>query len=351
MNRPNAAVLATMLAAAVACDDRESPAGPSAEPGHAAVATASGYTIRSLGTLGGSNSSATAINNTGATVGWSDTRSGQTHAFLYQAGVMHDLGALAGGRSEARAVNDAGTVVGWSTVLAGDFRAVRWQNGVKRNLGTLGGRTSVANGINEDGVIVGYSETASGALHAFVWKNGVMTDIGTLGGTESRANAINQVGRVVGTSTTASGEPHAFAWKDGRFQDLGDNDTRSGEATAINNGRIAGFFGIRDDAENSLAESPAFVFSGGVLTIIVTCQPVAQARGVNPDGIVVGFDLDPRNDVNPQNPWVGRSDGTEYLPKLSDGNAAAQGINRLGTIVGFSTTATGQLRAVIWRRQ
>ena len=138
-----------------------------------------------------------------------------------------------------------------------------------------------------------------------------MTDIGTLGGTESRANAINQVGRVVGTSTTASGEPHAFAWKDGKFQDLGDHDTRSGEATAINNGRIAGFFGIRHDAENSLAESPAFVFSGGMLTIIVTRQPVAQARGINPDGIVVGFDLDPRNDVNPQNPWVApeRRDG------------------------------------------
>ena len=134
-------------------------------------------------------------------------------------------------------------------------------------------------------------------------------------------------------------------------QEPGHHDTRGGGATAISNGRIAGFFDIRNDAENSLAESPAFVSSGGVLTIIVTRQPVAEARGVNPDGIVVGFDLDPRNDVNPLNPWVARTDGTEYLPKLSDGNAAAQGINRLGTIAGSSTTATGQLRAVIWRRQ
>jgi hypothetical protein len=89
-----------------------------------------------------------------------------------------------------------------------------------------------------------------------------------------------------------------------------------------------------------------------VLTIIVTRQPVAEARGVNPDGIVVGFDLDPWNDVNPpKTRGSAGTDGTEYLPKLSDGNAAAQGINRLGTIAGSSTTATGQLRAVIWRRQ
>jgi hypothetical protein len=41
----------------------------------------------------------------------------------------------------------------------------------------------------------------------------------------------------------------------------------------------------------------------------------------------------------------------EELPVLSDGNAAARGINRFGTIPGSSTTAPGQLRAVIWRRQ
>jgi hypothetical protein len=41
----------------------------------------------------------------------------------------------------------------------------------------------------------------------------------------------------------------------------------------------------------------------------------------------------------------------EYLSELTDGNAAARGINRLGTISGSSTTAPCQLRAVIWRRQ
>ena len=341
-----------MPAAAVACDDRESP-GPSAEPGHAAVATASGYTIRSLGTLGGSNSTALAINNTGATVGWSDTRSGQAHAFLYQAGVMHDLGALAGGRSEARAVNDAGTVVGWSTVLAGDFRAVRWQNGVKRNLGTLGGRTSVANGINEDGVIVGYSETASGALHAFVWKNGVMTDIGTLGGTTSHAWGINDVGKVVGSSTTASGKLHAFSWANGTFQDLGDHGTRFGEAVAINNGRIVGDFGPPPDAQGGELEMvQPFVIAGGGTTVVSTQELHAHPRDINPDGIIVGNDKDERSELFPAHAWVRQTDGTEQnLPELKNDLGAALGINRFGAIVGYSEGSDGWPKAVLWRPQ
>jgi len=350
MHRVTSVVLTALLAAAAgACDDRN-PAAPSTEPDHTATATAGSYTIKSLGTLGGGNSRAFAVNNAGETVGWSEIGSGQRHAFLYRAGVMRDLGALGGGRSEARAINDAGTVVGWSAVASGDLRAVRWQNGVKKNLGTLGGRNSVANGINGNGVIVGYSETSSGDLHAFVWKNGVMTDIGTLGGNESLANGINEAGRVVGTSNTASGERHAFAWKDGRFQDLGDDGTRSGEATAISNGRIVGFLGYREDAENSAEPSPAFVFSAGVLTVISTRQAVSQARGVNADGIVVGWDSDPRDDGHTNNAWVRRPDGTvDYLPELSDGNAAAEWINRFGTIAGYSENPTGRVRAVIWR--
>jgi probable HAF family extracellular repeat protein len=354
MERRNFMLPAALLAGlSLACRD-ESPTatGPSAGPAPAAAAMAAPYTIKNLGTLGGINSRAFAINNMGETVGWSEIRSGQRHAFLYRAGVMHDLGALAGGRSEASAVNDAGTVVGRSTLLSGDLRAVRWQDGMKKNLGTLGGRNSVATGINDDGVIVGYSETKSGATHAFVWKNGVMTDIGTLGGSESRANGINAAGRVVGISTTASGRQHAFAWKDGKFQDLGDHGTRSGEATAINSGRIVGFFGVREDAENSDADSPAFVFSAGVVTIIGTDKTVAQARGVNSDGIVVGFDLDPRDDGFSLDAWLRRTDGmVQYLPELAAGNARAEWINRFGTIAGSSMTAGGAVRAVIWRPQ
>jgi len=156
MGRHNALVLMALVAAgAGACNDQSPEAtGPSSAPGVQAL-TAVTYTIKKLGTLGGLQSGAMAINSGSQIVGSSQNLAGQFRAFIYQSGVMKDLGSLAGGRSEANDINDAGTVVGYSTILSGAERAVRWQNGGIKNLGTLGGQNSRATGINRDGVIVG----------------------------------------------------------------------------------------------------------------------------------------------------------------------------------------------------
>jgi probable HAF family extracellular repeat protein len=347
-------ILTALLAVlAVACDDAPEATGPSPAPGNQAVTTAAtAYNIKNLGTLGGNNSEANAINNVGQTVGGSQTKSGQSHAFIYQAGVMKDLGALAGGFSQANDINDAGVVVGHSTVLSGAERAVRWQNGVKKNLGTLGGRNSQATGINEHGVIVGWSETKSGDTHAFVYQNGVMKDIGTLGGKISHAWGINKAGRVVGSSTIASGKLHAFAWANGKFQDLGDGGTQFGEAVAINSGRIVGTFGPPLDAEGAENEYIfPWIWSAGVFYRFGSGQPTSFAKDVNSSGIVVGGDEDDRSDgFDPPIAWVRRTDGTvEYLPKLVEGSTSAEGINSFGTIVGHSEAPGLTLRAVIWR--
>jgi probable HAF family extracellular repeat protein len=355
MRHRKSLVLTALLAGlAAACnDDAPEATGPSPAPGNQAVTTtATTYSIKNLGTLGGFFSEALAINNVGQTVGWSATRSGQAHAFIYQAGVMKDLGALAGGLSQANDINDAGVVVGYSTLLSGAQRAVRWQNGTKKNLGTLGGRNSQATGINEDGVIVGWSETTSGDRHAFVYQNGVMKDIGTLGGKTSEAYGINKAGRVVGGSTTASGERHAFAWANGRFQDLGDGGTEFGFAVAINSGRIVGFFGPPPGSEGAdLEVEQPFIFSAGVFTRFGSRRHASEPHDVNPDGIVVGGDEDDRM-LDGADAWVRQADGTlQTLPELTeDGLDRAYGINKFGTIVGFSETQDG-LRAVIWRPQ
>jgi len=354
MQRRITMVLIALLAGmAGACRD-ESPeaTGPSPAADIQAV-TAPTYTIKKLGSLGGPNSTASAINNQGLIVGSSRTSSGKTHAFLYQTGAMKDLGALAGGLSEANDINDAGAVVGYSTILSGAERAVRWQNGVKKNLGSLGGRDSRATAINNGGVIVGWSDTKSGDTHAFVYQNGVMTDIGTLGGTTSHAWGINDVGKVVGSSTTASGKLHAFVWVNGTFQDLGDAGTQFGEAIAINNGRIIGEFGPPPDAEGGEREMvQPFVISAGVTTVFSTGQISSHVRDINPDGVIVGHDEDIRSELFPADAWVRQTDGTvQYLPKLTDAPAAAQGINRFGVIVGRSEGADGWNKAVLWRHQ
>ena len=353
MQRHNALVLMALVAGAGACND-ESPEATGPSPAAAIqAATTVTYSIKKLGTLGGLQSSANAINSNGQIVGTSQNTAGRFRAFIYQAGAMKDLGGLAGVTSGAYDINDAGAIVGYSTTLSGAERAVRWQNGALKNLGTLGGQNSLATGINRDGVIVGWSDTKAGTTHAFVYKNGVMTDIGTLGGTTSHAWGINDVGKVVGSSTTASGKLHAFSWANGTFQDLGDHGTRFGEAVAINNGRIVGDFGPPPDAQGGELEMvQPFVIAGGVTTVFSTQELQSHPRDINPDGIIVGNDRDDRSEMFPAHAWVRQTDGTlQNLPVLKTDRAAAQGINRFGAIVGYSEGSDGWPKAVLWRPQ
>jgi probable HAF family extracellular repeat protein len=72
--------------------------------------------MRDLGTLGGIESQADGINNSGLIVGWSRIASGARHAFLWNSGGMVDLNSLvtvAPGvwLEEATAINEAGHLV------------------------------------------------------------------------------------------------------------------------------------------------------------------------------------------------------------------------------------------------
>lgn len=68
-----------------------------------------------LGTLGGQNSDAYGINNSGQIVGYAATASGAWHPFLYSNGQMIDLGPLDGVYTEgiAGSINAAGQIVGY----------------------------------------------------------------------------------------------------------------------------------------------------------------------------------------------------------------------------------------------
>lgn len=357
MHRLPATILILAVGAAGCREDAQSPMEPESVP-QAAVAAAASYTIRGLGTLGGGYSEAAAINNPGLIVGWSSTSAGAVHAFVWKNGTMTDLGALAGGESRATAINQDGVIAGWSRVKSGATRAVRWKDGRRLNLGTLGGRNSQATGINVFGVIVGWSEIASGDRRAFVWKNGVMTDIGTLGGPSSQANGINRGGVVVGSSTTSSGETHAFRWKQGVFTNLGAlvPNSQSSGATAINTkGQIVGYHGPQRDAEGPDAEDALrpFLYYRDELVSLPEGQLRSVATDINLDGIVVGHNEWPRaSEFTTENAWVWENGIRQDLPELvADAHALANGINLGGDIVGLSTTANFQVRAVVWRRQ
>jgi probable HAF family extracellular repeat protein len=123
-------------------------------------------------------SKAYGVNNAGLIVGEFRKAAGTTHAFRWNDGVLRDLGTLGGSNSSATAINSENKVVGWSETPPGTVRAFLWQSGVMTDLGTLGGAGSAAYGINGLGQVVGWSETSAGATHAFLWETGVMTDLG-----------------------------------------------------------------------------------------------------------------------------------------------------------------------------
>ena len=79
-----------------------------------------------LGSLGGVNANPYDINTQGQVVGTSETTYHESHAFVWEDGVMKDLGTLGGSYSEAHGINDAGQIVGYSYTAAGESHATLW---------------------------------------------------------------------------------------------------------------------------------------------------------------------------------------------------------------------------------
>jgi probable HAF family extracellular repeat protein len=120
--------------------------GPSLTVTHAFLRPAGGGPLQDLGTLGGANSQALAINDAGFVVGWSELFSGQRRAAYRNGGALADLNALLPGGSgwtllEARGVNNAGQVVGVG-ILAGDTLAYLLSPASLTGVGD--GRTGIA---------------------------------------------------------------------------------------------------------------------------------------------------------------------------------------------------------------
>ncbi len=237
--------------------------------------------IFNLGTLGGYESAAAAVNNRGEVVGAAETATPElfpnrcpvacdfflygdpteAHAFLWHDGTMQDLGTLGGPDSGAFFVNDKGEIAGASDV---DFNInpgtggptvhpFFWQNGEMLDLiadappGMFGGTYGIVSAMNEHGQITGTMNLAGDTTrHSFFWNRRSIKDLGTLGGINTVAIWLNRDGHVVGRSDVtaictacASSDQkqlhHPFMWKDGALTDLGllYADT-AGEAKSVN---------------------------------------------------------------------------------------------------------------------
>jgi probable HAF family extracellular repeat protein len=319
------------------------------------------YSVTDLGTLGGTESTAYAINNAGQIVGYStliDSTNGSTHAFLYSGGKIIDLGTFTNNDgsvyldtyaygindqgqivgyasssdgsthaflfdgssmidlgtvvdssySQARSINDDGKVVGFYYQADNSvYNAFLYSNGTLGKISELGSSTSYAYAINSGGTIVGEAAFNSTTTdHAFLSSGTKTVDLSTLGGTQSTAYAVNDNGDVVGVSTLdGDSEWHAFVYHSSdtsaEMVDLGDLNGLATIATAINNkGAIVGSAG-----SSTGSDSRAFLYVGGTMIDLKTLLnssgmgwQLLEALDINDSGQIVGIGVNPAGETH-----------------------------------------------------
>ncbi len=182
-----------------------------------------------LGTFGGEFSEGNGINNAGQVVGWAWNPARDHRAFRWTPGQgMIELGDLGAGTSIATDISDNGLIVGSAQVVgqAGDTHAFLWQAGVMTDLGVLPGAgtpgifgpehvNTGATGVNSAGQVVGNSFPGFEHPGPFLWQAGVMTNLNDLldpasaGWLIREANDINEQGQIAGMAVSSTGAMRA----------------------------------------------------------------------------------------------------------------------------------------------
>lgn len=257
------------------------------------------------------------------------TSSGTTClAFVWQSGVMSPLPPLGGNNSVASQINNSGVAAGMaetaeadSTCPAGpqklEFKPAVWQNGAVRELPTYpGDPDGNVHAVNDLGQKAGGSGVCGGfnpiwltnlqPLHALLWDDGKAIDLGNLGGTGHgdgiMAENLNNYGQVIGSSDLpGDANFHAFLWTRGTgMQDLG---TLQGDvdSAALGINDIGQIVGVSIDASFN---PRAFLRQGQQLTDLNALVPagsalyLASACSINAAGEIIGFAFDSDGNVH-----------------------------------------------------
>ncbi len=330
-------------------------------------ATAASYTITDLGTLGGTSSYGTGINDSGQVSGYSyfadDSR---PYEFFYDGSDMHNL---LGANSYGMGINDSGSVTGsssylyehwervWVSIFQSEWRLLwsEWRESAftigpnsYRELGSLGGNHTGGTGINDNNQVTGYSSTSGqNGFHAFITDGyGGMQDLGTLGGTSSYGFGINNSGQVTGASSVSGGDEHAFLYNGGPLQDLGTLGGALSAGRAINDsGQVTG------ESTTSDNERHAFVYDEGIMHDLGTLGGTdSVGQGINDSGQITGHSttIDGVQHAFLYDSNLGRMfDLNQLIDPLSGWTLrAATDINNVGQITG-SGIINGETHAFI----
>jgi probable HAF family extracellular repeat protein len=184
---------------------------PLEPPAQAFLYNYSNNTTNDIDNVTGRQSAANGINNAGQATGSLSTGAcpprmpytpaclGNTHAFLYTGSGLKDIGTLGGTYSEGTSINDRGEIAGISTVGNGATHLFLYTQGHMRDLGTAAGQTFASAVLNDRGDILA-STAGSGSVGAsYLYRNNKFFKLPFPG------SGINNSSLIVGTKPAATG--------------------------------------------------------------------------------------------------------------------------------------------------
>ncbi len=134
------------------------------------------------------------------------------HAFIYQGSGLMDIGTLGGTYSEGTSINDQNEIAGVSSVTGSTLNHLfLYAKGHMSDLGTVAGQSIVNALINNRGEIVGSATASNFVFRGHSFEKIPLTPAG-----------LNNKGHIAGSYAAANGSSHASLYKDGRLIDLND---------------------------------------------------------------------------------------------------------------------------------
>ena len=309
-----------------------------------------------------------------------------THYFVIE------LPSLGGTNSIGNSINQFGMVSGFSALADNTtLHATAWPFGKAKDLGTLGGTNSAVLWPvkNNFGVISGVSQTGTpdpngeswscsffigsngDTCLGFVWAAGKMRALDPLpGGNNSFATGTNNRMQTVGWAETGYHDPTCnkygdsdqvlqflpVVWERGKSQPrslpLLQEDS-SGAATAINDrGEVVGISGDCDQAAGRDTAKHMVLWKNGKAIDIGNIGGFAwnTPMAINQFGDIVGFASTASGNIHAF--YRGRNDDVPTdMQGLYPGDTFSQayGINNRGQVVGTSCCSLGGYRAFVWQ--
>ncbi len=320
------------------------------EPMEPRLLFAAFYQVVDLGALGGDYSSASALNDGGAVVGYARTASGKTHAFRWtRSGGMKDLGVLSsGGRSAAYGINDNGDVVGQAADAKNtraSQKAFVWtaDDGIN-DLGNYSGRTGAGAFAIDDRM----QAVGEAAFRPTAFGNQSVLPLITGSSDSGTARDVNKFGLVVGSHNDL---PASYSLSGNSVTDLTAGlglAGRQGEALGVNDDGAA--VGYVDFGSGGSAAFRAFKVQGGKLANLGTLGGASRAEDINDNGVIVGKSL---NTSRKGRAAIWRDGKTiADLNGLIDSTGgwtliSANDINDKGQIVGEGINGSGERHAFL----